>query len=84
MCTTMVEGRLSFRVDPEAGAEFGWKFDQLALGACDAVHGKEEADVEEEELRRRNGSWLGSICRGGGREEGKGCVAGTPMREELS
>jgi len=64
MGKTMVEGRLSFRVDGEAGAEFGWKFDQLALGACDAVHGKEEVDVEEEELRKRNGSWLGFICRG--------------------
>ena len=63
-------GKTMVKVDGEAGAEFGWKFDQLAVAECDAVHGKEEADVEEEELRRRNGSWLGSTYRGGGREEG--------------
>ena len=57
-------GKTKVKVDGEAGAEFGWKFDQLAVAACDAEHGKEEADVEEEELRRRSGSWLGSICRG--------------------
>ena len=43
-----------------------------------AVHGKEEADVEEEP-RRRSGSWLGFTYRGGGREEGK-----DKRREELS
>ena len=54
----------------EAGAEWVWKFDHLAVAACDVVHGREEADVEEEP-RRKSGSWLGFTYRGRGREEGK-------------